>query len=242
MYLQASVAAAYLVVGLLPTVVTAQSSTYGANLTLRFFPESQAGRCGYSNSSEALTFTTESVPLKGLGHCFNLADIFQGNSSQGFVNQTANLGYGSGYTGEPGQAGIHWQVSNMDKFDTQANYSSVLYHQYNPDVNDKENAPGTYAARTVFLYPGQGCTELPDQSKELLPWYGLSCWTETEGICDTLPYKVASFSIQAEDDADQQHGKCLVFAELGGAAGLHISFHATMSLVVGTIVAIWIVV
>lgn len=130
----------------------------------------------------------------------------------------------------------------MDKFDTQANYSSVLYHQYNPDVNDKENAPGTYAARTVFLYPGQGCTELPDQSKELLPWYGLSCWTETEGICDTLPYKVASFSIQAEDDADQQHGKCLVFAELGGAAGLHISFHATMSLVVGTIVAIWIVV
>ncbi|KAG9657839.1 hypothetical protein KCU95_g1352, partial [Aureobasidium melanogenum] len=129
MYFQATIAAAYLVVGLLPTVVTAQSSMYGVNITLRFFLESQAGRCGYSNSSDALTFTTESIPLKGLGHCFNLVDIFGGNSSQGFVNQTANLGYGSGYTGEPGQAGIHWQVKNMDKFDVQANYSSVLYHQ-----------------------------------------------------------------------------------------------------------------
>ncbi|KAG9854048.1 hypothetical protein KCU98_g2532, partial [Aureobasidium melanogenum] len=242
MYFQATIAAAYLVVGLLPTVVTAQSSMYGVNITLRFFLESQAGRCGYSNSSDALTFTTESIPLKGLGHCFNLVDIFGGNSSQGFVNQTANLGYGSGYTGEPGQAGIHWQVKNMDKFDVQANYSSVLYHQYNPDTNDEENAPGRYAARTVFLYPGQGCKEVPDQSNELFPWYGLSCWTEPEGTCHTLPYKIASFSIQAEDEEDEQHGKCWVFAELGGAAGLHISFHAMMSLVVGTLVAMWIVV
>ncbi|KAH0279971.1 hypothetical protein KCU91_g1372, partial [Aureobasidium melanogenum] len=223
MYFQASIAAAYLVLGLFPTVVTAQSSTYGANLTLRFFRESQLGQCGYSNSSEALTFTAESVPLQGLGHCFNLADIFQG-TSQGFINQTANLGYGSGYTGEPGQAGIHWQVENMDKFDVQANYSSVLYHQYNPDVIDKENAPGSYAART------------------LLPWYGLSCWTEPEGTCHTLPYKIASFSIQAEDDKDEQHGKCWVFAEMGGAAGLHISFHAILSLLVGTLAAVWIII
>lgn len=157
------------------------------------------------------------------------------------MNQTGNLGYGSGYTGETGQAGIHWQVQNMNKFNGQANYSSVLYHQHNPDVNDKENAPGTYAARTVFLYPGQGCTELPDQSNDLLPWYGLSCWTEPEGTCDTLPYNVASFSIQAEDDADKQHGKCWAFAEMGGAAGLHINFHAMMSLLVGTVLATWFV-
>ncbi|KAH0335990.1 hypothetical protein KCU81_g8765, partial [Aureobasidium melanogenum] len=239
MYLLASIAAAFLVLGALPTVVTAQSSIYGANLTLRFFPESQTGKCGYSNSSEALTFTTESIPLKGLGHCFNLADIFGGNSSQGFVNQTANLGWASGYTGEPGQAGIHWQVLNKNNFNAQTNYSSILYHQHNPVGSDQQNGPGTYAPRTVFLYPGEGCTELPEQSKELLPWYGLNCWTETEGVCDSLPYKIASFSMQAEDE---QHGKCWVFAEMGGAAGLNIGFYAMVYLVVGTVVAMWIVV
>lgn len=215
---------------------------YSSNITLRFFPESQVGKCGYSNSSDALTFTTESIPLKGIGHCFDLADIFGGNSSQGFVNQTKNLGYGSGYTGEPGQAGIHWQVENMDKFDGQTNYSSVLYHQHNPDTNDKENTPGTYAARTLFLYPGQGCEDTPSPNSQPLSWYGLSCWTEPEGTCDTLPYKIASFSIQATDEEDEKHGKCWAFAEMGGAAGLHVSFHAMVSLIVGTLVATWIVV
>lgn len=155
------------------------------------------------------------------------------------MNQTKNLGYGSLYTGEPGQAGIHWQVENMDRFDAQANYSSVLYHQYNPNENDKKNAPGTYAARTVFLYPGQGCRDAPSSDSQLLSWYGLSCWTEPDGTCDTLPYKIASFSIQAEDDEDEQHGKCWVFAEMGGAAGLHGGFHAMASLLIGILVAVW---
>ncbi|CAD0099838.1 unnamed protein product [Aureobasidium mustum] len=223
-------------------MINAQGSTYNSNITLRFFPESQVGKCGYSNSSDALTFTTESIPLKGIGHCFDLVDIFEGNSSQGFVNQTGNLGYGSGYTGEPGQAGIHWQVENMDNFDAQTNYSSVLYHQHNPDTNDKENAPGTYAARALFLYPGQGCEDTPSPSSQPLSWYGLSCWTEPEGTCGTLPYKIASFSIQATDEGDEKHGKCWAFAEMGGAAGLHVSFHAMVSLIVGTLVATWIVV
>lgn len=48
--------------------------------------------------------------------------------------------------------------------------------------------------------------------------------------------------MQAEDEEDEQHGKCWVFAEMGGAAGLHISSHVMMSLLVGTVVAMWTVV
>jgi hypothetical protein len=82
-------------------------------VTLRFFPDSQDETCSYTNSSQALTFTTDSVPV--VSHCFNIADLFGGNTTNGFVDQIRNV--------RPlvdGHVGIAWQLENMDTLDPKA--------------------------------------------------------------------------------------------------------------------------
>lgn len=184
------------------------------NVTLRFFPDGSEETCSYENSTNALTFTTFSMPI--LGHCFNLADLFSGNATRGFVNQTGNL-LPNWRTQEQG---IAWQLENMKIFDPQANYSRVLYRQsvYNPQ--DKRYEPGSYAWRRINIYGGVNCTELDPAGDALLDWYGFNCFSEGGGSCGTLPYSIASFNILpgAFEKEDEQHGKCMVFAQLGTAA------------------------
>ncbi|KAF2999897.1 hypothetical protein E8E13_008476 [Curvularia kusanoi] len=73
----------------LPTTTQAQGSdSLNLNLTLRFFTSSQDDCCDLSATSQALTFTTNSIPV--LPVCFDLVDLFGGNATSGFVNQTGN--------------------------------------------------------------------------------------------------------------------------------------------------------
>lgn len=185
------------------------------NLTLRFFKDSTESSCGYSNTSDALTFTTSSIPV--IGACFEFADLFGGNSSQGFINQTQNLG---GL--QQSNAGIAWQLLNKDAYDPQGNYSGILYRQHvlNDDGEDKYK-PGHFAERLVTLYGGKNCTEVDSSSNEtLVDWYGFSCWSESEGRCGTLPYSIVSFHVTPEADFADKDGTCWDFAQLGAAAGL----------------------
>lgn len=71
------------------------------------------------------------------------------------------------------------------------------------------------------MYGAKGCRESDDQSETLLPWYGFDCWSEDQGSCGTLPYSIASFSVQPQ--LDETQGTCWMFAERGAAASLGLS-------------------
>jgi hypothetical protein len=217
---------------------TAQLTRFppSSNLTLRFLPStpdsSDSTTCAYSNTTSALTFTTASVPVQSV--CFNLAELFDGNATSGFVNQSR--------PSEWYESGLHWSLENAETFDAQANYSRILYHQA---ARDQE--PESYAPRRVNLYGGLDCTERdPEDDEGLLDWYGISCGTGPsaghaagEGICDELPYRVASFAVLPQDeDAD---GTCLVYAQLGAGVGRFQPMKAAASVLVGAVVAGWLV-
>jgi hypothetical protein len=88
------------------------------------------------------------------------------------------------------------------------------------------------------LYGGLDCTERdPEDDKGLLDWYGLSCWSEVEGECGSLPYSVASFAVIPV--AEDKEGTCMVFAQLGAGVGIYQPFKAVASVVVGSVVAGW---
>ncbi|KAF2276849.1 uncharacterized protein EI97DRAFT_397817 [Westerdykella ornata] len=218
-----------------PLGIHAQVVTSNQNLTLRFFQSDQQDSCDYANSNRALTFTTSSIPV--LGQCFDFVDLFSGNATQGFINQTRNQGQNAW-----GEAGIHWQLENTDTFDPQANYSRVLYRQHITNPTTDEQKPGHYADRQVTIYGGPKCTEAdPNSNTTLFPWYGFSCWSEDKGSCGTLPYKIASFYIRAGKDEQSQGrmGTCWVFAECGAATSLLLSSRAMVGAFISASLAIW---
>ncbi|TIA31716.1 hypothetical protein D6C78_08738 [Aureobasidium pullulans] len=205
------------------------------NITVRFFPDTQqADTCGYGNSSNALTFTTQDIPI--ISNCFNFADLFGGNETTGFVNQTRNSvgSFPGGY--EPG---IHWELRNKDLYDPSANYSKALYRQSVSNPSDKLYEPGHYADRLVTVYGGANCTERdPNNDEGLLPWYGWACWSEGEGSCGTLPYNVVSFRISPGFDKENSKGKCWDFAEYGAANSYLPSLRTVVAAFAGALVVV----
>jgi hypothetical protein len=174
-----------------------------------------------------------SIPV--ISHCFDFSNLFGGNASQGFVNQTWNLG-----SNVWGEAGIYWQLGNVETFDWKGNYSSVLYRQHITNPASDDQNPGKYADRRVTIYGGKDCSQIdPSSDKTLLPWYGFSCWSEDDGSCGTLPYNIASFSIQPGPDDKDQHGTCWVFAQEGAAARVYSSSRVILGAFISAPLAIW---
>ncbi|KAF2120367.1 hypothetical protein BDV96DRAFT_610320 [Lophiotrema nucula] len=198
--------------------IHAQSDSTNQNITLRFFQNSQEDSCDYSNSSLTLTFTTSSVPL--LSHCFDFRP-FQRKRYAGLCEPD-----GPGVWGE---AGIQWKLGNVETFDSQGSYSSVLYRQHITDPASDDQRPGHYANRRND----------PSSNETLLDWYGFSCWSEDKGSCGTLPYKITSFSIPPGPAEKDQQGTCWVFAKEGAAARIYVSSQATTGAFVSAFLAIW---
>ncbi|KAI4629702.1 uncharacterized protein J4E87_002888 [Alternaria ethzedia] len=145
-------------------------SPYNQNLTLRFFKDGHDDTCNYYDSRDALTFTTSSIPV--VPHCFSLGDLFGGNATQGFVNQTWNLG--SNRFGDE-QAGIYWTLLNADKYDRSANYSRVLYRHHVVQAYDDIWKEGHLSNMMATVYGGEDCSELdPNDDQNLLNWFGYS--------------------------------------------------------------------
>jgi hypothetical protein len=186
-----------------------------------FKPNPTTCTYAYSNTSRALTFTTASVPPQF--HCFNFAELFGGNATSGFVNQT-NPAYSE-------VGGIHWSIGSADAYDPGAIYFDILYRQ--PAC---EHEPGSYASRRLNLYGGVDCTEPdPNDAQRLLDWYGLSCWSGVEGECGSLPYGIASFALlPVPEDED---GTCMTFAQLGAGRGGYHRVKVVASVLVGALVA-----
>jgi hypothetical protein len=127
-----------------------------------------------------------------ISHCSDFTALSSGTATQGFANQTWNLGPAA-----TGKADIHWRLENTGTYDAQANYSRVLYRQHVTNPGDDGYMPGRYADRRVTLYGGERCSELdPSDRDTLLTWFGFSCWSEDVGGCGTLPYGVVSFRVQ----------------------------------------------
>lgn len=203
-------------------------------MTIRFFQESQDDSCSFDDTSSALAFTTSSIPV--IQHCFNFEDLMSGNASQGFVNQTGNLGAGSWNDGDKG---IYWTLQNHDSYDPSRNYSSVLYRQHITNPGDKQH-PGEYSRVRVNLYGGENCTQKdPNSNTTLFPWYGFSCWSEDQGSCGTMPFRVASFYVFPAPRQEDQQGKCWVFAEEGAGTSVYRSSQATLIALTSTALALW---
>ncbi|KAE8844279.1 hypothetical protein P3342_002535 [Pyrenophora teres f. teres] len=220
-----------------PLQVLAQSIYTNTNLTLRFFQTPQEDQCSFTNTSRALTFTTWSTPI--IGHCFDFGTLFGGNTTQGFVNQSQNV-----FGGDTSNAGIHWQLENLDTYDPQGNYSSVLYRQHLAFAVDDEDKPGHYANLMVNLYGGEGCSELdPRDSTRFLDWYGFNCWSENEGTCGTTGYPIASFYVKEEDREKKEYsgewGKCWSFAQMGASTRASASLWGVVGAVASTALAGW---
>lgn len=136
--------------------------------------------------------------------------------------------------GERYDSGLYWSTENAETFDPQANYSGILYRQA---MKDQE--PGSYASTRVNLYGGLDCSERdPLDETGLVDWYGLSCWSGVEGICDELPRGVASFAVLPVGTQSTE-GTCLVYAQLGAGVGGLRPLRAVAGVLVGAVVAGW---
>ena len=136
--------------------------------------------------------------------------------------------------------GIHWALQNRDSYDSSANYSSVLYRQHVANPGSEKYEPGHFGDRRVVVYPGEDCSEKDDsKDKGLSPWYGFGCWSESEGDCGSMPYKIASFNIQPALEEKDEKGKCWVFAERGAAVHVHSSSHVVAGAMFSVALAMW---
>ncbi|KAI4936272.1 hypothetical protein J4E85_001601 [Alternaria conjuncta] len=208
-------------------------SPYNRNLTLRFFKDGHDDTCDYYNSRDALTFTTDSIPV--VQHCFSLADLFGGNATQGFVNQTSNLGYIP--FGEA-NAGIYWTILNAEKYDRSANYSRVLYRYHVANPADDRYEQGHLTSVWVTINGGEDCSEGdPNDDENLLDWFGYNCWGADEGNCGNTPYPINSFNIYP-GDADNDRS-CWLHSELGAAVHGFSSSRAIMGAFASVSLAVW---
>lgn len=209
------------------------------NITLSFFQNFQEQICGYNYLIDAMTFTTKDVPRAE--HCFSIAELFGGNSTRGFVNQTYTLKSSWEDRKHRPDEGIHWEIRDSASYDPQGNYSGILYHQ-NLGVEDNDRGP--YAWRTVKFYESSDCTDADTSpANESDNWYGNNCKSKDEGDCHETYYSVGSFSLLAAplNDQEAQSKTCWDFAENGSAAGLHQSWKAVTGALVGVSVAVWLV-
>jgi hypothetical protein len=217
--------ALFLAVFFLPTQIFAQGNLISSqNLTLRFYTSSGNNSCDFRATPEAITFTTDSTGFQS--HCFDIADLFNGNTTSGFINQTAN------FPGLWGEYGIRWELRNAKSYDASVNYSRVLYQQHIESL-DMSDRP---ADKLVTVYGAKKCSEKdPNDNEGLLPWFGFSCLGEDQGSCGTTPYSIQSFRVTPTDADDGR--KCWEFAERGQSGAVQLP-RSVVAALLGTILAI----
>lgn len=135
-------------------------------------------------------------------------------------------------------SGVHWQLFNKEKYDTQANYSSMLHRHYNWAAQEKERQPGHDGRLRLNFYAGLDCRTLDEPSFTDYPWYSSTCWSEEYGNCGTLPYNITSF-LMFRTDPEERDGSCMGFAEYGAASGTLKPFQAALSAVFVAALAVW---
>lgn len=116
-----------------------------------------------------MTFGINSKAKPQGAQCFNFAELFGGNISQGAIECSGPAPPAAKLEDlEP--VITNWSLVNKESWDPSANYSSVLYRLISPEQDgQKNNVPGYDGSREVSLCPGINCDER-DAEGVWRPW------------------------------------------------------------------------
>ncbi|KAH0337331.1 hypothetical protein KCU81_g8148, partial [Aureobasidium melanogenum] len=174
---------------LLTVSLAIQALAQNANLTVSFSPAT-LDNCASNGSTEAIIFTTSSIPLSY--QCFNIEDLFgSSNASPSWGSRTTESASRT-YTSEE----ISRRVFNANSYSAQTNYSRIWYQQQN------------------FTSPKQG--EDAARIFECLA-AETTCQSSGNGECYEAPYNIGSFQIGSAAAVNSGAKKCWV-ASTGSAA------------------------
>lgn len=196
---------------------------------MSFFTESRHNECSSGETAEGLVLTTSTIP--NAFTCFNLAELFASNNTDiGFQNATIKV---TDPTGDSTN-GVHWLLQNHYDFESDGNYSSVWFQQFNMTAGQA----GEEATWVLHLYAFDDCEQLGsgyEQEPEDFPWFETSCQTEKGGQCQTVPNSIRSFGINSAAKYNDGHRQCEEWAFLGDAAGLMPRWSTLSALAVGLV-------
>ncbi|OBT63562.1 hypothetical protein VE03_07043 [Pseudogymnoascus sp. 23342-1-I1] len=181
------------------------------NITVAFFPNSEEATCKKDNIANAASLTTDTIPTGFV--CFNLTDLFtqpSDNGSQGVWKIPDDMT----------SQGVDYLLSNRGSYSADTNYTNVWYQQVNQTGDIKNEAAGTWV---LYTYAFADCVQNGGDAynPEDFPWFETSCQTKDGGECQQLPQPVKSFAIGPAAAYNAGHGKCEVWAKLGGASALN---------------------
>ncbi|OAA74728.1 hypothetical protein LEL_08309 [Akanthomyces lecanii RCEF 1005] len=202
------------------------------NLTIALFADSQADSCGANDISNAISLTTNSIPVSFT--CFNVLDTFSrsNNSTTGFQPGAASY-----HDDGEQRNGVAWLLQNKHLYDGNANYSRVWYSQ----VNTSRVDPGKAGKWVFYTYALPNCEQLakgrPSRPNDH-PWYETSCQTSVDGQCRVTAGPIVSFAINTAVGYNPAHDGCATWAKLGAAPTSRHGAGITALAVVG-VVAMW---
>lgn len=168
-------------------------------------------------ADDSITLTTAFLPPAELGGCITLSEVFTGNDTFGYLDTSYSVpstssNSSTGYE----RLQIPYEVSYLENYDPQANYSSVSYTQLYPYDDEPEDDNDYFASRDVQFYAGDDCMD------EAVPWFRSNCRANAD--CETFPFSVRSVFIRVpeEDDkhpnARERKNKCVLGAEYGAGS------------------------
>lgn len=131
-----------------------------------------------------------------------MSDIFSQNRTSGFQKALQTIYDGKGGILEPN--GVAWLLSNLDQYDSKANYSLTWYEQRNVT----EAKEGGAAQWVFYTYAFLDCEQVvsKDLDYKEYPWFETSCQTGEHGQCRTTPRPIRSFAINRAADYNVGHG------------------------------------
>lgn len=200
------------------------------NITVAFFPTTEEATCKEDNIANAASLTTSTIPTDFV--CFNLTDLFtqsSDNGSQGLWK----------IPDDTTSQGVDYLLSNRGSYNANTNYTNVWYQQVNQTGDIKSESDGTWV---FYTYAFEDCIQNGGDAFELndYPWFETSCQTEEGGECQQLPQPVKSFAFGPAAGYNANHGKCEVWAKMGGASTLN--RRSSVLLVVAATMAVFLIV
>ncbi|KAI5211564.1 hypothetical protein AUEXF2481DRAFT_5249 [Aureobasidium subglaciale EXF-2481] len=181
---------------LLTIPFAAQALAQNTNLTFSFSP-STLNTCATNGSTEAVTFTTSSVPATY--QCFNLEDLFSSSTSSSYGSRTTQ----SPQSSVPYEE-IAWRLFNTDAYSNQLNYSRVWYQQQNVTSPNQ----GEDATRLLEVFSGRNCQQTNASAETVHPILGWTCQSSGNGDCYEAPYNIMSFQVGSAAAVNSQYKKC----------------------------------
>ncbi|KAI5199894.1 hypothetical protein E4T39_05991 [Aureobasidium subglaciale] len=161
------------------------------NLTISFSP-ADPDTCASNGSSQAITFSTGSIPAGNNG-CFNIEELF-GSANSSTVHGALFFNTSIYTSHEP----VDWVL--------------MMYLQQNFATAKLEKA-----RRFLGIYSGEHCTTTATSADTYNPTIGWSCQSSTNGSCSQAPYSIRSFFI-GSTELLSEHSECVT--NLVGPTGI----------------------